>query len=276
MVHLFIYWTLLACAILAQASNQESSKFHFVLVHGAGHGAWCWYKVTQELEEQGHKVDALDLTSAGTSGVDALAVDSLETYSVPLVQLLESLPPKEKVILVGHSLAGLSLTYAMEKFPERISGSFFVTALMLSSNATQARRAYSQITQGLQKYMTPLFRNSSSSTPAASSFKLQFARQLLYQKSPPEDVVLAKSILKPFPILDPAVSFTAANYGSIPRYFIKATKDRTIPLRRQEDMIKQNPPQKVLELHSDHSPFFSMPKNLVHSIMSVVKDFVKK
>ncbi|XP_024540764.1 putative methylesterase 13, chloroplastic [Selaginella moellendorffii] len=270
MVHLFIYWILLACAILAQASNQESSKFHFVLVHGAGHGAWCWYKVTQELEKQGHKVDALDLTSAGKSGVDALAVDSLETYSVPLVQLLESLPPKEKVILVGHSLAGLSLTYAMEKFPERISGSFFVTALMFTSNATQARQDFNQIFQGIQPYITPLFRNGSSSTPAAASFRLEFVRKVLYHKSPPQDVVLAKSILKPFPILDPAVSFTAANYGSVPRYFIKATEDRAIPLERQEDMIRKTPPFKVLKLPSDHSPFFSMPKSLVHSIMSVL------
>ena len=33
---------------------------HFVLVHGAWHGAWCWTKPVPLLREQGHLVTAVD------------------------------------------------------------------------------------------------------------------------------------------------------------------------------------------------------------------------
>jgi pimeloyl-ACP methyl ester carboxylesterase len=37
----------------------------FVLVHGAWHGAWCWYKVVPRLRQAGHEVIAPDLPSLG-------------------------------------------------------------------------------------------------------------------------------------------------------------------------------------------------------------------
>jgi len=33
----------------------------FGLVHGAYHGAWCWEKLSLELEHRGHQVLAVDL-----------------------------------------------------------------------------------------------------------------------------------------------------------------------------------------------------------------------
>ena len=33
----------------------------FVLVHGAGHGAWCWEKLTRELEARGQQAIVMDL-----------------------------------------------------------------------------------------------------------------------------------------------------------------------------------------------------------------------
>src|SRR5215218_8380721 len=37
----------------------------FVLVHGAWHGGWCWRRVADLLERQGHKVFAPTLTGLG-------------------------------------------------------------------------------------------------------------------------------------------------------------------------------------------------------------------
>ena len=33
----------------------------FVLIHGGYHGAWCWDRLTPELEELGHQALAIDL-----------------------------------------------------------------------------------------------------------------------------------------------------------------------------------------------------------------------
>lgn len=70
---------------------------HFVLVHGAQHGAWCWYKTKSLLEIAGHRVSAPDLTSAGISTVNADDVKSFDHYNQPLYDVLESLGETEKV-----------------------------------------------------------------------------------------------------------------------------------------------------------------------------------
>ena len=37
----------------------------FVLVHGTGHGGWCWKLVREILEGQGHRVYTPTLTGCG-------------------------------------------------------------------------------------------------------------------------------------------------------------------------------------------------------------------
>ena len=78
---------------------------HFVLVHGAMHGAWCWYKIVELLEKDGHKVSAIDLMSAGTNLAAADSINSFEEYNQPLMHFLAKLPQTEKVLAfpVMHS-----------------------------------------------------------------------------------------------------------------------------------------------------------------------------
>ena len=33
----------------------------FLLVHGSGHGAWCFEKLLKELKNKGHRAEAIDL-----------------------------------------------------------------------------------------------------------------------------------------------------------------------------------------------------------------------
>ncbi|XVF17752.1 hypothetical protein REPUB_Repub10bG0150700 [Reevesia pubescens] len=102
--------------------------------HGMCKGAWCWYKLKTLLQSAGHRVRALDLAASGInmkmkSIQDILAL--FHEYSEPLLEMLASLPPNEKVILVGHSQGGMNLALAMDKFPHKISvGVIFLTAYM--------------------------------------------------------------------------------------------------------------------------------------------------
>ncbi|XP_057426963.1 methyl jasmonate esterase 1-like [Lotus japonicus] len=101
---------------------------HFVLIHGGSHGAWCWYKVATRLKSEGHNVTTIELAASGINPKQVQEIMSISEYYEPLMTFLASLPPKEKVILVGHSVGGLSTSVAMEKFPEKISVAVFVTA----------------------------------------------------------------------------------------------------------------------------------------------------
>lgn len=109
--------------------GMETNK-HIVLVHGASHGAWCWYKLFPLLKLAGYQVTALDL---GASGINPKHIDditSISDYLQPLMDFMSSLPRDEKVILVGHSLGGIGISLAMENFPEKVLAAVFVAAYM--------------------------------------------------------------------------------------------------------------------------------------------------
>lgn len=75
--------------------NIKTKKF--VLIHGEGFGAWCWYKTVALLEEVGLQPVALDLTGSGIDLTDSNDVTTLAEYSKPLTVYLENLPEDEKV-----------------------------------------------------------------------------------------------------------------------------------------------------------------------------------
>ncbi|MBA0808758.1 hypothetical protein Gohar_024469, partial [Gossypium harknessii] len=106
---------------------------HFVLVHGLGGGAWCWYKIKCLMEISGYKVSCIDLKGAGTDRSDANSIVSFDDYNKPLMDFMSALPHTEQVILVGHSAGGLSVTQATHKFANKIRLAVYVAATMLKS-----------------------------------------------------------------------------------------------------------------------------------------------
>ncbi|KAL3526729.1 hypothetical protein ACH5RR_011385 [Cinchona calisaya] len=108
----------------------KQTQKHFVLVHGACHGAWCWYKLKPLLESAGHKVTALDLSASGINPRNFQDLRSFYDFTLPLLQFMASIPPNEKVILVGHSYGGLNIALAMENYSKKICVAVFLNAYM--------------------------------------------------------------------------------------------------------------------------------------------------
>lgn len=75
----------------------DKKKQHFVMVHGVGHGAWCWFKLQHLLDSSGHKVSCLDLAGAGISTKDPNSILSFDEYHQPLYDFMSALPLDEKV-----------------------------------------------------------------------------------------------------------------------------------------------------------------------------------
>ena len=102
----------------------------FVLVHGASHGSWCWDKVVPVLESLGHRAAAVDLpgNTYGEFDVPAAQV-TLDTYVKHVCKVLDQLD--EPVVLVGHSLGGLTITQTAERRPDKIKTLVYLTALLL-------------------------------------------------------------------------------------------------------------------------------------------------
>lgn len=70
---------------------------HFVLIHGIGGGAWCWYKIRCLMENSGYKVTCLDLKGAGIDHTDPNTILSFQDYNQPLLHFLSTLPDNHQV-----------------------------------------------------------------------------------------------------------------------------------------------------------------------------------
>ena len=105
----------------------------FVLVHGAWHGAWCWYKVVPRLTQAGHRVFAPDLPSLGRDRTPVAEI-SLDRWADSICKVVEA--AVEPVILVGHSRGGIVISAVAERVPKRIAMLVYLTAFLLRDGET--------------------------------------------------------------------------------------------------------------------------------------------
>src|SRR4249920_2057180 len=86
----------------------------FVLVHGAWHGGWCWRRVSDLLERQGHKVFTPTLTGLGERSHLLRAGINVSTHVTDVANVLkwEGL---SNVVLCGHSYGGLVVSGVAEQ-----------------------------------------------------------------------------------------------------------------------------------------------------------------
>ncbi|KAG8384601.1 hypothetical protein BUALT_Bualt04G0134800 [Buddleja alternifolia] len=249
---------------------------HFVLVHGGGFGAWCWYKTIALLEEGGYKVTAVDLTGSGIHSFDTNSITSLSQYVKPLTDVLEKLTDGEKVILVGHDFGGACISYAMELFPSKVSKAIFIAAAMLTNGQSTLDMFTEKVESNdlMRQAQVFLYANGNKQSPTAIDLDKSLLRDLLFNQSPTKDVALASVSMRPIPfspVLE-KLSISETNHGSVRRYYIETLEDNAIPVAVQECMINKSPPERVFRLKgADHSPFFSKPQALHKHLVEISK-----
>ncbi|CAA3015112.1 methylesterase 12, chloroplastic [Olea europaea subsp. europaea] len=250
--------------------NIETKKF--VLIHGEGFGAWCWYKTIVLLEEAGLLPIALDLTGSGIDLKDTNNITTLTDYSKPLIQYLQNLPEDEKVILVGHSSGGACISYALEHFPQKISKAVFLCATMISNR----QRPFDVFAEELgsaelfiQESKFLVYGNGKDQLPTGFMFEKQQMHGLYFNQSPSKDVALAMVSMRPTPLgpMMEALSLSPEKYGTGRQFYIQTLDDHVISPDVQEKLVRENPPDGVFKIKgSDHCPFFSKPQSL-HKIL---------
>jgi hypothetical protein len=118
----------ISSGMLIRSARAQSSRKTFVLIGGAFYGAWCWRRVTDRLEKQGHKVYALTLTGLADRS-HLLSKDiNLDTHIADIANLVEW-EDLADICLVAHSYAGYPASGALERIGNRVSSIVWVDAL---------------------------------------------------------------------------------------------------------------------------------------------------
>ncbi|KAM7250284.1 hypothetical protein ACFE04_022167 [Oxalis oulophora] len=255
---------------------EEPNQKHFVLVHGACHGAWCWYKLKPLLESLGHKVTPLDMSASGINMKSIKEISSLREYSEPLLELLGSLDNDEKVIVVGHSSGGLNLALAMEIYPHKISVAVYLTAFMPDTihKPSYVLDKYNECTPGEDWLDTRFAPYSETQTHLTTMFFGPKFLQKLYSLSSTQDFELAKDLARPGSLflhdLSSSKNFSNDGYGSVKRAYIVCNEDLGIPKEFQLWMIKNNPVEQVFEIKdADHMPMLCKPQQLSDLLLEI-------
>src|SRR6516225_4830262 len=109
----------------AAPAKAETAPKTFVLVHGAWHGGWCWRRVADVLERQGHKVFTPTLTGLGERSHLMSRDINLDTHITDIVNVFKWEDLKD-VVLVGHSYGGWVTSGAVERVAPRVASIVFV------------------------------------------------------------------------------------------------------------------------------------------------------
>lgn len=99
----------------------------FVLVHGGGHGGWCYKKLTPLLRAAGHEAYAPTLTGLGERKHLLRPDIDLDLQIADVVNVMEYEDLTE-VILVGHSYGGMVITGVADRVGSRIGHLVYLDA----------------------------------------------------------------------------------------------------------------------------------------------------
>ncbi|GKE74188.1 salicylic acid-binding protein 2-like protein [Tanacetum coccineum] len=176
---------------------------------------------------------------------------------------MATLLPEEKVVLVGHSFGGMSISLAMEKFPEKISLAVFLSAYMPD---------YVHEPSFVLNKFSPYGSENESETSIL--FGPKFLASNLYQLCSKEDLELAKILVRPSSLflndLDKEQPFSEKGYGSVTRVCAIAVEDKAITKEFQYWMISNSPVTEVKELKEvDHMLMLSDPNQVCTYLVDV-------
>jgi len=229
-----------------------------VLVHGAGHGGWCWEQVVPLLEARRYQVNTLDLPGAGDDPTPQEEV-TFAGYVRRVIEVVRSGPAP--VLLLGHSMGGAPISQAAEEIPELIGKLVYLAAILLKD--------------GESMNSVPLGGENSArraiipgGTDAAHDFDRVIAAEVFYNTCHPALAASASRRLglQAVAPLGQRLALSVDKWGKIPKTYIVCTHDQALPTPQQHWLCARMPEVKKLTMETDHSPFFSDPAGLAEII----------
>src|SRR5271154_4942468 len=281
----------------------SASKAVFVLVHGGWHNHSAWERVTPILEANGFAALTLDLPGAGVNAIAPVSL-GLRPFDpaafaaepspiagvtqqertqavVALVKEAASLSGG-KVILVGHSAGGMTISAVAEQVPNLLLAVVYLAGFMvlngmpllamlqhetLSSALAPKLFVGDPVTIGATRINVGSTDEAYRSLLKASFYHDVSESEFTYAASQLHCDESNAGALAPSEI-------TPGRFGTVPRHYIRCTQDHAIPLTGQDHMIATvdaaiGGKTTAHTLESSHSPFLSQPAALSKILVDI-------
>jgi pimeloyl-ACP methyl ester carboxylesterase len=227
----------------------------FLLVHGAWHGGWCWRRVSDLLEKQGHKVFTPTMTGLGERSHLLDGKINLATHIADIVNVIKW-EKLTDVVLVGHSYGGMIISGVAEEMPEAIGSIVFLDAFVPESGdslkALTARRdAIEALVRQGERSMKPI--------PAAAFQVNERDRAWVDAMCTPQ----------PLATFTDKITLTGAHERIAKKAYIRAKGYPSMPFDGFHARLKADPTWRVYELPSGHDAMVDMPERLSEILLEV-------
>jgi len=233
----------------------------YVLVHGGGHGGWCYQKVAPLLRTAGHDVYTPTLTGLGERAHllrDDVDLD-MHIRDVVAVLRYENL---RDVILVGHSYGGMVITGVADRAADRLGGVVYLDAATpvngqslvdVAGPVINAVRPDGRVVDGLELVLWP--------SPDAG---------LLYGVTDPDDLAWMADRLTPHPwqcFEQKLVLKNEAARRAIPNYHIVCTS--TLATRGEVLMANARAEGRLWDIDTGHDLMITEPEATAAALLEV-------
>ncbi len=233
-----------------------------VLIHGGGHGGWCWQRLVPFLHAAGHSVFAPVLAGVGERASERTAETNLSTHIADVTALFDDNGIQD-AILLGHSYGGMVITGAADRLGSRVARLVYLDAphprggeaLIDTMPAAEERLMQGvEVIDGVPLTLFPTPENLA----------------IVYGLTDPTDADWAMQHLTPHPLacfVEPLQLINESAFLKIPRASIDCA--RTLSLRTPEliGRIKTCNPRFVFE--TGHDLMITEPRKLSNALIEV-------
>ena len=233
----------------------------YVLVHGGGHGGWCYGRVAPALRAAGHDVYTPTLSGLGDRSHLLSAVVDLDLHVQDITALLHFEDLRD-VILVGHSYGGMVITGAADRAPERIGRLVFLDAanpkngqslVDVAGPVIEAVRPMGRVVDGVELVLWP--------GPDAGR---------LYGVTDGDDLAWMATRLTPHPwqcFSQPLVLTNETALWAIPQYHVicastRATRDRAV-------MDRADAEGRLWQIDTGHDLMITAPEAVTSALLEI-------
>ena len=233
----------------------------YVLVHGGGHGGWCYQRVARLLRSSGHEVYTPTLSGLGErSNLLSPDIDlDLHVRDVVAVLHYEDL---DDVILVGHSYGGMVITGAADRAADRIGRVVYLDA------------ANPQNGQSLVDVAGPIIESTRPLGAAVDGVELVLLPSpeagLFYGVTDPDDVAWMADRLTghPWKCFEQPLRLTdEVAFAALPQYHIVCTS--TLATRDPELMEKARADGRLWEIDTGHDLMITEPAAVTEALLQI-------